>query len=88
MPDAKDNAKMTGDTHPPEVEADLPIEEGDWNAPGSAGTTRARGRASERAREGRIGRDIEKAGVLKDNKTGDSSRGAGDSGEGSGGSRG
>lgn len=66
MPDAKDNAKMTGDTHPPEVESDLPIEEGSANAPGSAGATRVRGKAGERAREGRPGRGIKKAGILKD----------------------
>lgn len=27
MPDAKDSVKMTGDTHPPDVESDLPVEE-------------------------------------------------------------
>lgn len=66
MPDAKDNAKMTGDTHPPEVESDLPVEEGSPNVPGSAGATRVRGKAAERARQGRPGRGIKKAGILKD----------------------
>jgi hypothetical protein len=27
MPDPFNKAKMTGDTHPPEVESDLPVEE-------------------------------------------------------------
>lgn len=71
MPDAKDNAKMTGDTHPPEVESDLPIEEGRSNAAGTTGTPRGRG--------------IKKAGRLKDkdDPTSDSDGDTPGSGEGS-----
>lgn len=71
MPDAKDNAKMTGDTHPPEVESDLPAEEGSANAAGTTGTPRGRG--------------IKKAGLLKDkdDQTSDSYGNTRDSGEGS-----
>jgi hypothetical protein len=34
MPDPFNKAKMTGDTHPPEVESDLPLEEGSTHAAG------------------------------------------------------
>ncbi len=64
MPDPHNNAKMTGDLHPPEVESELPLEEGgdSSDAPGTGGTARGRGTASE----GGPGRGIKKAGVLKD----------------------
>lgn len=83
MPDAKDNAKMTGDTHPPEVESDLPAEEGSSEVAGTKGTPRDRGKATERGAEGRPGRGIKKAGLLKDKdgQTSDSSDSTPDSGE-------
>jgi len=58
MPDPKDNAKLTGDTHLPDVESDdLPLEEGSTgNAP----------QARPRGEEGRPGRGVRKAGVLVD----------------------
>lgn len=66
MPDPHNNAKMTGDTHPPEVESDLPLQEGMPDADGVSGTPRHRGKATERGAEGRPGRGIRKAGLLKD----------------------
>ena len=57
MPDAKDNAKLTGDTHPPEVEEATPGLPDD--APRGAdadGTERARGMARDLADEGRPGK--------------------------------
>lgn len=58
MPDPFNRVKMTGDFHPPDVESDLPLEEGGRNAaPGSAATPSDRGQASERGRDrpGRAG---------------------------------
>jgi hypothetical protein len=80
MPDAKNNAKMTGDTHLPDVESDLPLEQGTANPLGAEGTPSGRG--SERA-----GRAVRKAGVLKDRdaETSDNpgaSRDPGDAGDG------
>ena len=66
MPDAKDNAKQTGDTHLPEVESDLPLEEGAPDALGTEGTPGNRGRAGELGHEGRPGRGNKQAGLLKD----------------------
>ena len=67
MPDPHDNAKMTGDLHPPEVESELPLEEGgSADTPGAGGTASGRGKSSEEGREGRPGRGTKKAGVLKD----------------------
>lgn len=84
MPHAKNNTKMTGDTHLPDVESDLPLEEGASNAPGTTETARDRGKAGERGKEGRPGRSIRKAGLLKDkdDETSDSDRNTRDSGEG------
>ncbi len=64
MPDPHDNAKMTGDMHPPEVESELPMEQGgdSSDAPGTGGTARGRGTSNE----GRPARGTKKAGVLKD----------------------
>jgi hypothetical protein len=66
MPDPFNRAKMTGDTHPPEVEPDLPLEEGSPNAPGISGTPTDRGKALERGAADRPGRATRKAGLLKD----------------------
>ena len=57
MPDPKDNAKLTGDTHLPDVESDLPDQEG-------SSEPRAEGR--NRAEEGHPGRGVRKAGVVTD----------------------
>jgi len=66
MPNAKDNAKMTGDTHLPDVESDdLSAQEGTTGV-GVEGTPGGRRRPSD----GRPGRGINKAGVLKE-KDGD-----------------
>jgi hypothetical protein len=66
MPDPFNKAKMTGDTHPPEVESDLPLEEGSSNAAGISGTPTDRGKAVERDAVDRPGRAVKKAGLLKD----------------------
>jgi hypothetical protein len=52
MPDAKDNAKQTGDVHPPEVEDDAP------------GSFAAQGQENE----ARPGKGINQAGFLKDSE--------------------
>ena len=57
MPDAKNNAKLTGDTHLPDVESELPLQE---SAPETGGQAR------ESDEDGRPGRGSRKAGVVKD----------------------
>ena len=66
MPDAKNNAKLTGDTHLPETESDLPMQEGSDDALGADGTPSDRGRRTESGFEGTPGRGINQAGLLKD----------------------
>lgn len=66
MPDPKDNAKATGDTHPPEVESELPMQEGSNDALGADGTPSDRGRRTESGAEGKPGRGVKEAGLLKD----------------------
>jgi hypothetical protein len=79
MPDPKDKAKMTGDTHLPDVESDMPFHEGSADALGMDGTPRDRGQAKERGDQKRPGRGAKKAGVLKDQdaKTSESGEGSG-----------
>jgi hypothetical protein len=86
MPDPKDNAKMTGDTHLPDVESDMPFQESSTDAVGQDGTPQDRGQATERGDRQRRGRGANKAGVPKDRKadTSDSNGNTRDSGEGSG----
>jgi len=86
MPDAKSNAKMTGDTHLPDVESELPLQEASDGALGADGTPSDRGLSTESGEEGRPGRGIRKAGVLKDkdDETSDSSGNTRESGEGGG----
>jgi hypothetical protein len=55
MPSPKDNTKMTGDTHLPEIESNQPVEEG---SPIGLGT---RGMQS-----GLVGHAVKKAGVITD----------------------
>jgi len=55
MPSPKDNTKMTGDTHLPEIESNQPIEEG---SPIGLGT---RGMQS-----GLVGNTVKKAGVIRE----------------------
>ena len=66
MPDPTNKAKMTGDTHLPDVESDMPSQEGSTDAVGLDGTPRDRGQASERGEQQRPGRGTNQAGVLKD----------------------
>lgn len=62
MPSPHNKAKMTGDTHLPDVESELPLQQGGTGV-GADGTPR--GRASEGDEEDRPGRGIPKAGVLR-----------------------
>ena len=61
MPDPKANAKLTGDTHLPDVESDLPVQGGSTGAGPQA-------RTREQAAQARRG--LRKAGVLTDRDTG------------------
>lgn len=63
MPNAKDNAKMSGDTHLPDVESELPLEGGSTGALGADGTPSGRG-----GRDGLPGRGVKKAGMLRDDE--------------------
>ena len=65
MPDPKDKAKMTGDTHLPDVESDMPFPEGLADNVGMDGTPRDRGQATEPGDQKRPGRGAKKAGVVK-----------------------
>jgi hypothetical protein len=66
MPNAKDNAKASGDVHPPEVEdavgspAGRPVAEGAEGGPADDSLSRDVHDA------GRVGKRVEEAGVLKD----------------------
>lgn len=51
MPDPRDNAQQRGDIHPPEVESDLPSDEGMADSPGAEGEPADRGRATDRSSE-------------------------------------
>jgi len=66
MPDPKDHAKMTGDTHLPDVESDYPMDEGLSDTVGADGTPRDRGQATEHGDKSRAGRGRRKAGGLKE----------------------
>jgi hypothetical protein len=76
MPDPKDNAKLTGDTHLPDVESDLPAQ----------GASAGRGQARSRAETGRFGRGVRKAGPAGDGGDNnlDTDDGDGDGGDGGG----
>lgn len=90
MPDPFNKAKMTGDTHPPELESDLPLEEGNADAAGLDGTPSDRGRATEPGRESKPSRGVKKAGLLKDRDAagGPGQASTGESGRGTDGQRG
>jgi hypothetical protein len=61
MPYPKDNAKMTGDTHLPDVESDM-FDEGSADAVGMDETPSDRGEATERGEQKRPARAASKAG--------------------------
>ena len=86
MPDPFNRAKMSGDTHPPEVESDLPLEEASALEPGIPSSPRDRGVAGDSGKEDRPSRRGKKAGLLKDRETqtGDADGKTRDSGEASG----
>lgn len=67
MPDAKDNAKLTGDTHPPEVEdLDDGSPEGQARAEGADGAPADSSLGRDVENEGRAGKGVNQAGFLKD----------------------
>ena len=51
MPDAKNNAKMTGDTHLPDVESEFDVEEADAHGAGTGGKADDRSPAAGRKRK-------------------------------------
>ena len=79
MPYPKDNAKMTGDTHLPDVESDM-FEEGSPDAVGMDETPSDRGQATERGDQKRPARSASKsskAGAPKSRKAKTSEEGSG-----------
>ncbi|MDB5956633.1 hypothetical protein [Ramlibacter sp.] len=67
MPDAKDNAKLTGDTHPPEVEdLDDGSPEGQARTEGADGAPADSSLSRDVQNEGRAGKGVNQAGFLKD----------------------
>ena len=68
MPNAKDNAKLTGDTHLPDVGEDTgeDLPEVTAEAVGSEGTARDTARSSDRASESRPGKNVDQPGIMKD----------------------
>lgn len=68
MPNAKDNAKLTGDTHLPDLDdgLDEDLPEVTPEAAGSEGTARDTARSGDRAGESRPGKDINQPGFIKD----------------------
>ena len=83
MPSPHGKTKMTGDVHLPDVESDLPLQEGTGDDIGAESTPTGRGSAGESSDEARPGRGINQAGLLKDRdaKTSDSYGNTRDSGE-------
>lgn len=66
MPDPKDNAKLSGDMHPPEVEDAGGSEQGRPDAQGAHGTPPDKSLSRDLENEGRAGKGINQAGYLKD----------------------
>lgn len=66
MPNAKDNAKASGDVHLPEIEDEVgspagkPVAEGAEGGPADSGSSR------DVQDQGRVGKRVEEAGILKD----------------------
>jgi hypothetical protein len=66
MPDAKDNAKATGDFHPPEVEDEGGSPQGAPQATGAHGSPPDSDLSRDLENEGRAGKAVNQAGYLKD----------------------
>lgn len=67
MPDAKDNAKASGDVHPPEVERmDGTSPAGRPQVQGADGTPPDDDYTRDIENQGRAGKKVEQAGYLKD----------------------
>lgn len=69
MPDPFNRTKMSGDTHPPEVESDPPLGEGSADALRTSPTPTARGAAAERGHQARPRRGVDKAGLPKNKES-------------------
>jgi len=76
MPYPKDNAKMTGDTHLPDVEPDMSFEESAGD-PVWTDETRDRGEAAEQGDPKRPARSAGKTGAAKSRKPKTSGEGSG-----------
>jgi hypothetical protein len=66
MPDAKNNAKASGDVHPPEVEDAVGSPAGRPVAEGAEGGPPDQDFSRDVHDEGRVGKRVEQAGILKD----------------------
>lgn len=82
MPDPFNKAKMSGDTHPPEVESEFPLEEGSANAAGTSGTPTDRSQAVESGRTDKPDRGVKKAGLRRDHDGATAGEAARESGRG------
>jgi hypothetical protein len=76
MPYPKDNAKMTGDTHLPDVESDM-YDEGSADVVGMDETASDRGEATERGEQKPPSRRASKTGAVKGRKAKASGEGSG-----------
>jgi len=71
MPDAKNNAKLTGDTHPPEVEGPFgPFTRGRPKALGARATPASEDLSPDLENEGRAGKGVDQADDLRDKAPG------------------
>lgn len=68
MPNPNNKTKMTGDTHLPDVESELPLEDGSTGAVGADGTPS--GRASQDGGQNQPGRGKQKAGIAQEGDEG------------------
>jgi hypothetical protein len=66
MPDPKDNAKATGDLHPPEIEDDAGSLLGRPDAGGAEDGPPDSALSRDVGNDGRSGKSVNQAGVLKD----------------------
>ena len=66
MPDAKNNAKLSGDVHPPEVEDAAGSRQGRPLAEASEGSAPEGSLGRDLEDEGRAGKGVNQAGYLKD----------------------
>jgi hypothetical protein len=79
MPYPKDNAKMTGDTHLPDVESDMSFEESSGDPVWTDETPRDRGEATEPGDQKRPSRSTTKANTKASTTKGRKSKASGES---------